>query len=151
MAALIVLIFIPFALTKMEYFSIEDHVYLYSNQINHVGLRVLGTRCPKLTYLRIFVGLFLFRYARMIVNMWAYWAYKPTSQSGQPTLFNSDVTFIVTTIDPRRPSFTRTVSNILVNRPAKLMVALAGKDIDWKPLADCKSIIARADHLLISS
>lgn len=95
---------------------------------------------PKWTYLLALMGLFIIRYTWFIVKIVAYRQYKPTTLPENPSFSTFDVTLTVTTVDSYQHSFLQILSQILANKPARVIVALARDDVDWEPLANDKFI-----------
>ena len=78
------------------------------------------------TRLRIFIGLFLFRYVRLIVNLIAFCCYKPIAVSRDPGLTAKDVTVIIPTVEPYGQHFVECIRSIYANGPANIIVVTAG-------------------------
>lgn len=78
------------------------------------------------TKLKTFVFLFLFRYARLFINLAAFIRYKPDAIPDFPTLIAKDVTVIVPTVEPYGEDFEECIRSIHLNRPGKVIVVTAG-------------------------
>ena len=111
------------------YFSVENvSTYFFNAFIEHE---------PVSKSLVIFSCLFIFRYARLLVNIVSYLLYRPRPIPRKPSYSVNDVTVIIPTTDPYSNTFTEALQFVLDNHPAAVIVALAGRCGDWKPLANC--------------
>ena len=75
---------------------------------------------------QVLLGLFFFRYTRLIINLIGFSCYKAA-----PVLQNSiyaakDVTVIIPTVGPYGGAFAECVQRVNANRPAKVIVVMAG-------------------------
>ncbi|KAJ9605723.1 hypothetical protein H2200_009572 [Cladophialophora chaetospira] len=73
-------------------------------------------------WFRIFICYFLWRYCRLIVNLWAFWTFKPIPIPENPTLRPSDVTVILPTLDGEGQELERTIASIMENEPKELIL-----------------------------
>ncbi|KAG8527461.1 uncharacterized protein KY384_007613 [Bacidia gigantensis] len=87
--------------------------------------------------LLVFLMLFTFRYTRLLVNSVSYLCYLPTPIPSKPSYTARDVTVIVPSVEPFGRTFENILQRILKNRPASVIVAAAGHQRKWKPLANC--------------
>jgi cellulose synthase/poly-beta-1,6-N-acetylglucosamine synthase-like glycosyltransferase len=71
-----------------------------------------------------FLSLFAFRYARLFINLYFFWKYKPSPAPAIPTLSPSDVTVVIPTISvyPENEDFRECLATCLLARPAELIV-----------------------------
>ncbi|KAL4993151.1 hypothetical protein BDV10DRAFT_199965 [Aspergillus recurvatus] len=81
-------------------------------------------------FLTIFLYLFMFRYLRLLVNLFACWRlYKPASVPEKPTLHPSDCTVVLPTLDPTNPGFEECLTSCLTNEPGVLIIVVVGSDL----------------------
>lgn len=72
----------------------------------------------------------LWRYVRLIVNLWAFWTFKPIPIPENPTLWPSDVTVILPTLDGEGEELERTVTSIMENEPRELILVTIDDSMD---------------------
>ena len=76
--------------------------------------------------LSFFILLFIFRYVRLVVNLIAFYCYKPIAILEPSNLMMKDVTVIVPTVEPYGEYFVECIRSIHGNRPAEIIVVTAG-------------------------
>ena len=76
-----------------------------------------------------FPALFLFRYARLVVNLIGFCLYKPAAVPRRPTIKPSDVSVIIPTVEGEGEDFLECIRSVYVNKPAKIIIVTAGPDI----------------------
>ncbi|KAK3904285.1 glycosyltransferase [Staphylotrichum tortipilum] len=82
------------------------------------------------THLYWFLVLFAWRYLRLVVNLVAFWHYKPSPKPNKPTYFaTKDVTAVIPTVDPARGWFHETLESCAQQGPAKIIVITAGDEL----------------------
>lgn len=97
------------------------------------------------TALYYFLLLFVWRYARFLINLVAFWLYTPAAldASQQPTYQPSrDVTVILPTVDPTGPDFMECLLTCAANSPAEIHIVTAGDAL----YRTTKSVIAPLRH-----
>ncbi|PLN86447.1 nucleotide-diphospho-sugar transferase [Aspergillus taichungensis] len=78
----------------------------------------------------IFIGLFIFRYLRLIVHIFSFWyLYKPTPVPEDPTLHPSDCTVIIPTVDPENSDFKECIYSCLENQPGAIIIVTVGRKL----------------------
>lgn len=75
-----------------------------------------------LSWLHAFVYLFVYRYLRLCVNLWAFWMFRPIPIPEKPTLLPEDVTVILPTLEGEGQELESTIESILMNRPHELIL-----------------------------
>ncbi|KAK4444748.1 N-acetylglucosaminyltransferase [Podospora aff. communis PSN243] len=88
--------------------------------------------------LHYFLMLFIWRYARFIINLYAFFLYEPSTLAPgkTPTYTPSkDVTVILPTIDPTGVDFLECILTCAQNAPACIIVVTAGNDLLTKTRA----------------
>jgi hypothetical protein len=127
---------------------------IYDAHIKGVGLstfRQLGLFChtiPAMFFLAItklaqpvrdtalvwFVALMVFRYWRIVVNIWYWFQYRPAiANQSKPCPSKADCTVIVPTVGPKvNPVFEEMVASILANHPARLILSTNTLEIQEK-------------------
>ncbi|KAK4938203.1 hypothetical protein LTR66_015113 [Elasticomyces elasticus] len=73
-------------------------------------------------WLHIFGLLYIYRYLRLVVNLYLFWTVKPISIPDNPSLCPKDVTVILPTLDGEGKELERTVQSILKNEPKELIL-----------------------------
>ncbi|EHY56476.1 hypothetical protein HRR83_002440 [Exophiala dermatitidis] len=81
------------------------------------------------TWLYWFIVYFLYRYARLVVNLWLFWTFKPIPIPENPTLSPSDVTVILPTLDGEGEELERTISSILQNEPKEVILVTIDENL----------------------
>jgi len=76
-----------------------------------------------------FVSIFLYRYVRLVVNLWAFWTFKPIPIPENPTLFPSDVTVILPSLDGEGDELERTIASILETEPKELILVTIDENL----------------------
>ena len=72
--------------------------------------------------------LFVFRYARLIVNTVAFYGiYIPTAFPAEPAIHPRDCTVIIPTVDPENDGFLECVRTVLQNQPGVILIVTVGK------------------------
>ena len=75
----------------------------------------------------MFILLLAFRYLRLLVHIVSFWVfYRPAPVPDNPTLFPSDCTIILPTVDPKNPDFKECINSCLLNRPGAIIVVTVG-------------------------
>ncbi|KAF2704151.1 glycosyltransferase family 2 protein [Pleomassaria siparia CBS 279.74] len=75
----------------------------------------------------VFIFLFIFRYLRLVVHIVSFhFLYKSTPVPANPTLFRSDCSIIIPTIDPMNPGFRKCLKTVLANEPGQLIIVTVG-------------------------
>ncbi|KAF7169423.1 hypothetical protein CNMCM5623_002153 [Aspergillus felis] len=78
----------------------------------------------------IFLHLFVFRYFRLIVHLISFWLfYRPTPVPRNPTLFPSDCTIILPTVDPENRDFEECITSCLRNNPGAIIIVTVGDQL----------------------
>ncbi|KIV97388.1 hypothetical protein PV10_01144 [Exophiala mesophila] len=81
------------------------------------------------TWFRMFIVYFLWRYVRLVVNLWAFWTFKPIPIPDNPTLFPKDVTVILPTLDGEGDELERTIASILANEPKEIILVTIDENL----------------------
>ncbi|CAO1601872.1 hypothetical protein XANCAGTX0491_005510 [Xanthoria calcicola] len=79
-----------------------------------------------MSYLIVFIGLFLWRYLRLVVNLCAVWTYGSIPLPATPSYSNADVTVVISTLADSE-DFRRCLLTISACRPAAIIVVTPGK------------------------
>jgi cellulose synthase/poly-beta-1,6-N-acetylglucosamine synthase-like glycosyltransferase len=78
----------------------------------------------------IFLHLFVFRYFRLILHLISFWLfYRPTPVPRNPTLFPSDCTIILPTVDPENRDFEECITSCLRNKPGAIVIVTVGDQL----------------------
>ncbi|KAK5446645.1 hypothetical protein LTS15_009577 [Exophiala xenobiotica] len=77
----------------------------------------------------VFVCYALWRYARLVVNLWLFWTFKPIPIPDNPTLSPSDVTVILPTLDGEGEELERTIDSILKTEPKELILVTIDENL----------------------
>ncbi|KAL6713840.1 hypothetical protein ACLMJK_008334 [Lecanora helva] len=72
--------------------------------------------------LNLFVSLFLYRYVRLIVNLFAFIRFRPTPLPDSPRLTSQDVTVVIPSIEGDGTSLVETVRSILATEPFEIIL-----------------------------
>ena len=64
----------------------------------------------------------LYRYLRLIVNLWAFWRLRPIPPPEKPSLTSRDVTVILPTLEGEGHELENTIESILKNEPHELIL-----------------------------
>ena len=76
----------------------------------------------------IFVFIFVFRYLRLLVHIVSFYIiYKPTLIPQHQTLYPSDCTIIIPTVDPENEGFRECLTTVLANIPGTIVIVTVGK------------------------
>lgn len=81
------------------------------------------------TWFQLFTALFIYRYFRLVVNLYSFWTFKPIPIPESPTLYPKDVTVILPTLDGEGPELQRTVQSILQNEPKELILVTIDENL----------------------
>ncbi|PLB34918.1 glycosyltransferase family 2 protein [Aspergillus candidus] len=105
----------------------------------------------RLVQLVLFIGLFIFRYLRLIVHIFSFWyLYKPTPVPSSPTLHPSDCTVILPTVDPENRDFKECINSCLDNRPGAIIIVTVGHKLTTLTKRIIAPIQARYPNTTIS-
>ncbi|KAI4111198.1 MAG: hypothetical protein LQ339_000659 [Xanthoria mediterranea] len=83
-----------------------------------------------MSYLIVFIGLFLWRYLRLVANLCAVWTYGSIPLPATPSYSNADVTVVIPTLADGE-DFRRCLLTIFACRPAAIIVVTPGKRIKY--------------------
>ncbi|CAK7562281.1 MAG: hypothetical protein SEPTF4163_000117 [Sporothrix epigloea] len=75
----------------------------------------------------VFCILFMWRYVRQVVHLFAFWAYRPSEPLANPTITSTDVTVIIPTIDPHNSHFQAGFVSACRNLPRRVVIVTAGE------------------------
>ncbi|KAK7744300.1 hypothetical protein SLS62_010258 [Diatrype stigma] len=73
-----------------------------------------------------FLGIFAFRYTRVIIHSIAYFCYRPAPVQAKPRYTARDVTVVVPTVTPDSRDFIETIAGICRNEPHTITVVTVG-------------------------
>ncbi|RDH35685.1 nucleotide-diphospho-sugar transferase [Aspergillus welwitschiae] len=73
-------------------------------------------------FLRAFIALFLYRYFRLVVNLFSFWTFKPIPPPENPKLTAQDVTVILPTLEGCGDELVETIRTILDTQPYELLL-----------------------------
>ncbi|KAJ5708000.1 hypothetical protein N7488_007801 [Penicillium malachiteum] len=73
-------------------------------------------------FLDAFVALFLYRYLRLVVNLFSFWSFKPIPPPENPKLTSQDVSVIIPSLDGCGEELVETIRSILVNQPKEILL-----------------------------
>lgn len=77
-----------------------------------------------------FMCLFGFRYFRLVVHLISFWLlYRPAPVPANPSLFPSDCTIILPTVDPKNPDFKECINSCLLNKPGAIITVTVGQKL----------------------
>lgn len=103
-------------------------LYLYDVASFILRIPFMGTSPERMTV--IFIFLFAFRYLRLLVHMVSFWLfYRPAPVPKEPSLFPSDCTVILPTVDPENPDFIECITSCLLNKPGALIIVTVGNEL----------------------
>lgn len=74
-----------------------------------------------------FLGLFVFRYLRLIVHVIAFWCYRPVPIPAQPSYLRRDVTVIIPTVEPENKDFNECLQSIREHGPREIFIVVVGE------------------------
>ncbi|EXJ83412.1 hypothetical protein A1O1_07035 [Capronia coronata CBS 617.96] len=94
-----------------------------------------------------FVVYFLYRYVRLIVNLWSFWTFKPIPIPENPSLSPSDVTVILPTLDGEGDELEQTISSILENKPKELILVTIDENLHKAERTMAKMPAAKYDRI----
>lgn len=103
---------------------------LYLSDVASFNLRnpFTGNASERMTVMFIF--LFAFRYLRLLVHIVSFWLfYRPTPIPKEPSLYPSDCTVILPTVDPKNTDFEECITSCLLNKPGAIIVVTVGDDL----------------------
>ena len=80
--------------------------------------------------LKLFDGLFCFRYSKLFINLEAFLRYEPIAVPNSPTYTRRDVTVIVPTVEPYGRDFEECIQSVQANNPARVIIVTAGDGND---------------------
>ncbi|KUL81669.1 hypothetical protein ZTR_11129 [Talaromyces verruculosus] len=75
----------------------------------------------------LFLGLFIFRYLRLIVHIIAFWCYRPVPIPDQPSYSRRDVTVIIPTVEPKNKDFKECLESIWKHEPREMFIVVVGE------------------------
>ena len=104
---------------------------------DHVGYSALDLLGCEKGHLLAFLCLFLFRYIRLFGNIMGYAFYQPSKLMNERCFSPRDVTVIVPSTTPYTKSFHECLEKIIKNRPASIIVSLAGTENNWPVSSKC--------------
>lgn len=73
----------------------------------------------------LFIGLWIWRYSRLFINLWFYMQYRPADLPAEPTVHPKDVTVVIPTVfDPitYASDLGETIETCLLNLPAEIII-----------------------------
>ena len=73
-----------------------------------------------------FLGVFAFRYVRLLVHCVAFFCYRPAPEKANPRFTSKNVTVVVPTVSPEATDFAETIACICSNEPHSIMVVTVG-------------------------
>ncbi|KAF5014100.1 hypothetical protein F66182_15040, partial [Fusarium sp. NRRL 66182] len=73
-------------------------------------------------FMRSFILLFLYRYVRLVVNLWSFYTFKPIPIPENPKLTAEDVTVIVPSLEGCGDELVETIRTILDTKPHELLL-----------------------------
>ncbi|KAJ5484453.1 hypothetical protein N7453_011921 [Penicillium expansum] len=73
-------------------------------------------------FMRAFVTLFLYRYTRLVFNLFSFWSFKPIPPPENPKLTSQDVTVIIPSLEGCGDELVETIRTILDNQPFELLL-----------------------------
>ncbi|KAJ9645556.1 hypothetical protein H2204_001137 [Knufia peltigerae] len=71
----------------------------------------------------------IWRYLRLVVNLWLFWTFKPIPIPDNPTLSSKDVTVILPTLDGEGAELERTIGSILRTEPKELILVTIDENL----------------------
>ena len=120
-------------LTRFAYFSRSELNYciVFSSAVflelaRHNADAVFPLLSSSPIALKLFIGLLLFRYTRLLVNLVAFWFYTPKAPESS-SFSATDATVIVPTVDPAGINFKECIHSIRKSGPALIIIVAAGK------------------------
>ena len=88
----------------------------------------------------------IYRYLRLIVNLFLFWTFKPIPIPENPSLYPKDVTVILPTLDGEGEELERTIQTILNNEPHELILVTVDDNLA-KAQATIAKMPASEKHL----
>ncbi|KAJ5782174.1 hypothetical protein N7457_003948 [Penicillium paradoxum] len=73
-------------------------------------------------FLRAFVTLFIYRYTRLVFNLFSFWTFKPIPPPENPKLTSQDVTVIIPSLEGCGDELVETIRTILDNQPREVLL-----------------------------
>ena len=70
-----------------------------------------------------------YRYLRLIINLWAFWTFRPIPIPENATLTTQDVTVILPSLDGEGEELEKTIASILENEPKELILVTIEKNL----------------------
>lgn len=75
----------------------------------------------------IFIGLFAFRYVRLVVHLISFWLfYRPAPVPANPSVSPSDCSIVLPTVDPENADFKECINSCLLNKPGAIIIVTVG-------------------------
>ncbi|KAI9782462.1 MAG: hypothetical protein M1839_004948 [Geoglossum umbratile] len=92
-----------------------------------------------LSYAQTSIALWLYRYARLVVNYISHWTFKPIPLLEEPTLTSKDVTIITPTVNGEGPGSKQTLRTCLGTNPSGIILVTV--DANLKRLTSIAALI----------
>jgi len=71
----------------------------------------------------------IWRYFRLVINLWSFWTFKPIPIPENPSLSPKDVTVILPTLDGEGEELERTIASILENEPKEVILVTIDENL----------------------
>lgn len=113
---------------------------LVKSKLTTCTARLLISDTLRDSWLRLFAFLFLFRYVRLVVHVFAYIGFKPKPVLPSPSFTAQDVTVVIPTVEPRGAAFAECIQRVLANAPTELLVVTVGAQNMQDATAYCKAL-----------
>ncbi|KIV81723.1 hypothetical protein PV11_03886 [Exophiala sideris] len=99
------------------------------------------------TWFNTFVCYFIWRYLRLVVNLWAFWTFKPIPIPEEPTLSSADVTVILPTLDGEGEELERTIGSIMQTEPKEMILVTIDENLHKAEKTMSKMPAAKAGRI----
>ncbi|KAF7506273.1 hypothetical protein GJ744_012081 [Endocarpon pusillum] len=100
-----------------------------------------------LSYLSCFIGLFLYRYVRYVINLVAFSCFRPIPLPEKPSLTSDDVTVILPSLEGRGIELEHTIESILQNEPKELILVTIQANLELAQKTIAKMPASQHDRL----
>ena len=100
---------------------------------------------------QLFGFLFLFRYIRLLVNIFGFLIYEPIHVPSNSTLTSKDTTVIIPTVDPFNIDFAECIFSVAATKPASIIIVTAGGYHNFKQASTYSNLLPLSNILVLSS
>ena len=111
--------------SRFNWYTVLLSVFLCEIKRRDVGILYPLLSSSHLAF-KLFIGLFIIRYARLLVNFIGYWQYTSKPPGPSSIFLPNNVTVIVPTVDPAGINFKECIRSIHKTGPALIIIVAAG-------------------------